>query len=201
MTDFEYDCLERKRLARQARYRKCGSKSRKCSMSTDRMTNKQWKERCGTVVSIMIGKPASWDTFRGVSKQTKEEYIQNLVDTYGINATSLAAMFNIHPSTVRRYISSAGLNIKFKVGHSMNAEQRKEWGKFLGDEDPQAPSKADEAPTAIAEEPHSTTTTMSMNSFSLSFSGRIDANMIANSLLQILGNNASGRVEIICNLA
>ena len=44
MSDFEYDCWQRKRIAQQAKYRKCGSKSKKCSMSTDHMTQKQWKE-------------------------------------------------------------------------------------------------------------------------------------------------------------
>ena len=36
MSDFEYDCWQRKRIAQQAKYRKCGSKSKKCSMSTDK---------------------------------------------------------------------------------------------------------------------------------------------------------------------
>ena len=27
MSDFEYDCWQRKRIAQQAKYRKCGSKS------------------------------------------------------------------------------------------------------------------------------------------------------------------------------
>lgn len=35
---------------------------------------------------------------------------------------------------------------------------------------------------------------------SLSFSGKINASMIVNSLLQILGENASGDVEITCQL-
>ena len=41
---------------------------------------------------------------------------------------------------------------------------------------------------------------MDMKRFSLCFNGRIDVNMIANSLLHILGDNAVGEVEIVCNL-
>ena len=197
MTDFEYECLERKRLARQARYRKCGSKSRKCTMSTDHMTKKQWKERCGAVVSITIGKPVSWEDFKAMSKQTKEEYIQDLMDTYGANATSLAAMFNIRPLTVRRYIASSGLNIEFKVGHSMNTEQRAAWERFLRDDDV-AQNMDVVAPEATTKP--SSCAPMVMNKFSLSFSGKIDVGMISNSLLHILGDNASGCIEIICNL-
>ena len=197
MNDFDYDCLERKRLARQARYRKCGSKSRKCPMSTDHMTQKQWKERCGAVVSISIGKPVSWDNFKEMSKSTQEEYLKDLMSTYGANATSLAAMFCIRPLTVRRYIVSKELDITFPVGHSMNSEQRAAWERFLANEDmPRAlPEQKPENPQADV------SVHMSMSKFSLSFSGKIDVNMIANSLLNILGGDASGHVEIICDLA
>lgn len=47
MNDFEFDCLQKKRLAQQAKYRKRGSKSKKCPMSTDHMTKKQWIEKDG----------------------------------------------------------------------------------------------------------------------------------------------------------
>lgn len=41
---------------------------------------------------------------------------------------------------------------------------------------------------------------MDMKRFSLCFNGRIDVSMIANSLVHILGDNAVGEVEIVCNL-
>ena len=119
------------------------------------------------------------------------------MSTYGANATSLAAMFCIRPLTVRRYIVSKELDITFPVGHSMNSEQRAAWERFLANEDmPRAlPEQKPENPQADV------SVHMSMNKFSLSFSGKIDVNMIANSLLNILGGDASGHVEIICDLA
>lgn len=63
LTELEYDCLERKRLARQARYRKRGSKSKKCPMSTDYMTQKEWKERNGEVITMNLNRPVSWSVF------------------------------------------------------------------------------------------------------------------------------------------
>ena len=39
-----------------------------------------------------------------------------------------------------------------------------------------------------------------MNRFSLSFSGDINVDMIANSLKHILGGSATGQVEIVCSL-
>ena len=64
MNDFDYEVLQKKRLARQAFHKKGGSKSRKCPMSTDRMTRKQWIERCGEVVTYELGKPMGWEAFK-----------------------------------------------------------------------------------------------------------------------------------------
>ena len=100
MTDFAYDCLQKKRLARQALHKKNGSKSRRCPMSTDHMTEKQWKERNGKVVSVSFDKPTSWDNFRELSKGAQEEYLRGLLATYGANATNLAEMFDVEKKMV-----------------------------------------------------------------------------------------------------
>lgn len=165
MSDFEYDCWQRKRIAQQAKYRKCGSKSKKCSMSTDHMTQKQWKERNGKVVTVNLNQPITWDDFKALTASMQEEYLKHMMENYGANATSFAAMFGVQPLTIRRHIQMNKLNIKFPVGHSMSTAQ-----------------------------------SMDMKRFSLCFNGRIDVNMIANSLLHILGDNAVGEVEIVCNL-
>ena len=80
----------------------------------------------------------------------------------------------------------------------MNAEQREAWCSFLKGEVKPAPT-----PVKLME-PHALTPEkneiMSMKKVSLSFSGKINADMIANSLLQILGENTVGEVEITCQL-
>lgn len=131
MDDFTYDCWQKKQLAQQARHRKCGSKSRKCSLPSDSLTKKQWKERNGKTLSINLNQPTSWEVFKEVSKPTQEEYLNHLLAVYGANATSLAAMFHVQPLTIRRFIQANGLAVKFPVGHSMNAEQREAWGGFF----------------------------------------------------------------------
>ena len=47
MNDFEFDCLQKKRLAQQAKYRKRGSKSKKCPMSTDLSPSRQNRQEKG----------------------------------------------------------------------------------------------------------------------------------------------------------
>ena len=180
MSDFEYDCWQRKRLAQQAKYRKCGSKSKKCSMSTDHMTQKQWKERNGKVVTVNLNQPITWDEFKALTTSMQEEYLRHMMENYGANATSFAAMFGVQPLTIRRHIQMNKLNIKFPVGHSMSTAQKDAWDELLH-------GKTSEQ-------------SMDMKRFSLCFNGRIDVSMIANSLVHILGDNAVGEVEIVCNL-
>ena len=196
MNDFEFDCLQKKRLAQQAKYRKRGSKSKKCPMSTDHMTKKQWIERCGKIVTIKMDSPVSWASFKELSKQTQEEYLKNLMEKYHINASSLAEMFHITPITVRRHIATQGLAVSFPVGHSMNAEDRRAWELFLsGDAVEQSENEVSaENEETCDEEP------MSMCSFSLRFSGKIDVSMISNSLIRILGDHSVGEIEVTCNL-
>ena len=194
MNDFEFDCLQKKRLAQQAKYRKRGSKSKKCPMSTDHMTKKQWIERCGKIVTIKMDSPVSWASFKELSKQPQEEYLKNLMEKYHINASSLAEMFHITPITVRRHIATQGLAVSFPVGHSMNAEDRRAWELFLSGDASENEVSAENEETCD-EEP------MSMCSFSLRFSGKIDVSMISNSLIRILGDHSVGEIEVTCNLA
>lgn len=201
MTDFEYDCLQKKRLAHQASHKKNGSKSRRCSLSTDHMTEKQWKERNGKVVSVSFDRPTSWDNFKELSKVTQKEYLQNLAATYGANATNIAEMLGVDVRKLRRYIESSGLGVRFRVGHSMNREQRAVWEVFLRGADAPQPffHKAEGSRNEVPPELH-IDSSMRMDGFSMSFSGDIDVEMIACRLKQILGGNASGHIEVICNL-
>lgn len=192
MNDFDYDCLQKKRIAHQAKYRKRGSKSKRCSMSTDYMTTKQWKERNGKVVSVNFDKPTSWANFKELSRGAQEEYLHYLATVYGANATNLAEMFDTSVTTIRRYIQANELNIKFHVGHSMNAEQKAAWESFL--------NSGEGTPTDRVQKPIQKKSAMQMNKFSLCFTGVIDVDMIANSIRHILGGNASGQVEIVCSL-
>ena len=121
--------------------------------------------------------------------------------TYHRNATSFAAMFGVQPLTIRRHIQMNKLNIKFPVGHSMSTAQKDAWDELLhgktSDED--AEVEVEDVPATKLDEAASKQS-MDMKRFSLCFNGRIDVNMIANSLLHILGDNAVGEVEIVCNL-
>lgn len=220
MTDFEYDCLQKKRLAGQAKYRKRGSKSKKCSLPSDRLTNKQWKDKCGPVITYSLNKPMTWDDFKKMPVDIQAQYITNLQQNYGVTAVDLGDMFGVRALTVRKHAESNNLGVEFPRGHAMNASRKEAWASFIkeehNDEEVTAapvsnmenqevtvfsPDNADHIDTVPAELAPIQPKAMNMKRFTLQFSGAIDVNMIANSMKLILGDKAEGELEIICNLA
>lgn len=207
MSDFEYDCHQKKVIANSARHRKNGSKSKKCTLPSDKLTQKQWKERCGPVLSYNLNKPMSWDDFKRLPTNVQAEYITNLQNKYGATAVDIAAMFDVQPLTVRRHVETNGVNVTFPRGHSMSAARRQDWEAFLCSTLEMAapvveePVQVCEDKVEVADNPDKDNRSMTMQKFCLSFRGNIDVNMIANSLRLILGNQSNGEVEIICNLA
>lgn len=208
MSDFEFDCMKKKQLAGQAKYRKRGSKSKKCSLPSDGMTQKQWKEKCGPVISYNPNKPMIWDDFKKLPTHIQAEYITNLQQKFGVTAVDLGKMFGVQALTVRKHADANNLGVEFPRGHALSAAKKAEWEKFVcpEQEESQAFVEPDDGDDWPVEEPTDNpapaqTEAMKMKNFSLRFSGNIDVNMIANSLKWILGESSSGELEIICNLA
>ena len=207
MSDFEFDCMKKKQLAGQAKYRKRGSKSKKCSLPSDGMTNKQWKERCGPVITYNPNKPMVWEDFKKLPDHIQTEYITNLQHKFGVTAVDLSKMFGVQPLTVRKHADANNLGVEFPRGHAMSAAKKAEWDKFVCPEQDEPAFLDDECEEWPAEEPANEMPApaqpeaMKMKNFSLRFSGNIDVNMIANSLKWILGESPNGELEIICNLA
>ena len=207
MSDFEFDCMKKKQLAGQAKYRKRGSKSKKCSLPSDGMTNKQWKERCGPVITYNPNKPMVWEDFKKLPDHIQTEYITNLQHKFGVTAVDLSKMFGVQPLTVRKHADANNLGVEFPRGHAMSAAKKAEWDKFVCPEQDEPAFLDDECEEWPVEEPvgdmpaPAQPEAMKMKNFSLRFSGNIDVNMIANSLKWILGESPNGELEIICNLA
>ena len=208
MSDFDYDCWKKKQLARQAKYRKNGSKSRKCSMSTDRMTRKQWERLNGEVITMNLNQPMQWKEFKGLTSSLQEEYLRHLISRFDVNAASLGKMFNVHAVTVRNYIRDHNLDVRFAVGHSMSRDHKSAWEVFIGGCDEPAESTDENENTAITAEANCSSEigsevmeddAMTINQFSMQFSGRFNADMIANTLRYMVSNGTMVDITISCN--
>ena len=205
MTDFDYDCYKKKNVAHSAARRKGGSKSKKCSLPSDHMTQKQWKERCGQVMSYNIGRPMAWAEFSQLPKDLKEEYMNNLIEKYNANARTIAEVFGVSVATVFRVVKTDGLNVTFLKGKHPTGEKYEAFRKFMDgesglDEEVTVDNIKDTEEHSEAVDPVGEAQKTKLDSFTMNFSGEINVDMLANSLRYILSGSKSAKIQIICEL-
>ena len=100
MNDFDYDALQKKRIAAGARHMKRGSRSKGCSLPSDNLTPAQLKRRNGPVSTYKLDAPMRWDDFKAMPVDLQKQYLTNLVETYGATNEMLGDMFYVHPTHV-----------------------------------------------------------------------------------------------------
>lgn len=205
MTEFEYDCYRKKTVAHSAARRKGGSKSKKCSLPSDHMTQKQWNERCGQVMSYNIGRPMAWAEFSQLPKDLKEEYMNNLIEKYNANARTMAEVFGVSVATVFRVVKTDGLNVTFLKGKHPTREKYEAFRKFMDGESGLDEEVAVDNIEAIEEQsdvvdPVGEAQKTKLDSFTMNFSGEINVDMLSNSLRYILSGSKAAKIQIICEL-
>lgn len=205
MTEFDYDCYRKKNVAHSAARRKGGSKSKKCSLPSDRMTQKQWNERCGQVMSYSIGKPMAWAEFTKLPKDLKEEYMNNLIEKYNANARTMADVFGVSVATVFRVVKNDDLNVTFLKGKHPSGEKYEAFKRFMDGnagveedvaiDDVEVLEEVSEGVNSAGEVQKTR-----LDSFTMNFSGEINVDMLANSLRYILSGSKNAKIQIICEL-
>lgn len=119
----DYDVRDRKSLARAARYKKNGSKSKKCMLPSDRLTDAQIRKRNGGLKVYQIGKPITWAEFTRYPVEMQKEYLEHFAQKHRCNAPMLARMMGISAATIRTYTCRVGLS-GIIVRHPTYEEQK-----------------------------------------------------------------------------
>lgn len=205
MTEFDYDCYRKKNVAHSAARRKGGSKSKKCSLPSDRMTQKQWNERCGQIMSYSIGKPMAWAEFSKLPKDLKEEYMNNLIEKYNANARTMAEVFGVSVATVFRIVKNEDLSVTFLKGKHPSGEKYEAFRRFMdGNTDVEEDVVNNDVETfeEVSESVNPTDEVQKtkLDSFTMNFSGEINVDMVANSLRYILSGARNAKIQIVCEL-
>lgn len=141
MDDTEYLFNERmyggKRIARGAFAKKGGSRSKRCSLPSDKLTPKQLKERNGKVMSYNLNKPMSWKTFKSLDNETQSQYLYGLAHKYHARAKDVAEMFGLNRNYFSQWLhgKSWGKDI---FPHTGRSSPHSEWLAFLARGDSEA---------------------------------------------------------------
>lgn len=109
MTDFDYEVKERRNLAGQAKNRKRGSRSKKCTLPSDNLTLAEIRKKNGAISVYKIGKPISWDEFKSYPNNIQREYLEWIRDNLNANPALTANMFDVAANTQWAYFKSNGL--------------------------------------------------------------------------------------------
>lgn len=163
MNDFDYDALQKKRIAAGARHMKRGSRSKRCSLPSDNLTPAQLKRRNGPVSTYKLDEPMRWDDFKAMPVDLQKQYLTNLVETYGATNEMLGDMFYVHPThvgAVKKALGVVSHNPHRLIGEK-KAIRDQMWAAFCngvvggGDavkETPKEPKKVETLPVQCPDE-------------------------------------------------
>lgn len=139
MNDFDYEVKQKKALARNAIYKKGGSKSKKCTLPSDRLTKAEWKRRNGKVESYSLNKPLTYKEWAALPDDLEREYYEGIRAKYHASKGNFCTMLGCSRTTLGRELSRLGyMKESFGPGApkgKMSAEEARCWAKFLEPEE------------------------------------------------------------------
>lgn len=126
MNDFDYDCMQKKRIAMGA-FAHINRKRGGCSLPSDTLTEKQRKEKNGEVKSYNITRPMPWHEFKAMPEDLKREFFRNM-QSFGGTAKWLAEEMGASAKTIIAYAERVGAPFR-RCGRNAGMWQRKimEW--------------------------------------------------------------------------
>lgn len=109
MNDFDYDVMQKKRIARGAAHIK--RKRKGCSLPSDNLTAAQKRRLNGPVSTYKLDEPMSWESFKAMPEDLQKQYILNLQNTYQANDKMIGKLFGKSDVTVGEYRKKLGINL------------------------------------------------------------------------------------------
>ena len=110
MHDFDYDVMQKKRIACGASHMKRGSKSKKCTLLSDYLTAAQKRRLNGPVITYKLDEPMNWESFKAMPEDLQKKYILNLQETYQANNDMLGKMFGVTGASVCKMRHALGVS-------------------------------------------------------------------------------------------
>ena len=112
MTDeryvFNQDVAERSKMKTGAFHKKNGSKSKKCTLPSDHLTEAQKKKLSGPCFTINMNEPFhDWKKFKSLPQSMQAAYINGLVENYGARRSDIAEMLGTTATNFSAYCCHA----------------------------------------------------------------------------------------------
>ena len=154
MHDFDYDAMQKKRIARGASHMKRGSK--KCTLPSDYLTAAQKRRLNGPVSTYKLDEPMNWENFKAMPEDLQKKYILNLQETYQANNDMLGKMFGVTGVSVCRMRNALGIKAmgQSKMTHDEVTVRDAKWDAFCNGVVGGKPGESKKIENNEVEEPH-----------------------------------------------
>jgi len=134
MSIFHQEVQRGKELAKGARHRKRGSKSKQCHLPHENLTKKQLADRNGKLTTYSLNQPLSWSEFKALPHDLQQEYLSYLQHTFSVATTQLSDMFGCSTQTVLNHCNNNGLTYVRMKTKRMSVEDKVAWDRFFEQE-------------------------------------------------------------------
>ena len=132
MNDFDFDVLQKKRIARSAYHRKNGSKSKRCTLPSDYLTAAEKRKLNGEVKTVELDKPRTMEEFNALTDAEKLLYLDYLKAKYHPSLRMLGLMLGCSAQKIELIAVSLGFDTGYKRGMRPNKELNAAWLAFCG---------------------------------------------------------------------
>ena len=130
MHDFDYDAMQKKRIAHGAAHMKHNRKG--CSLPSDNLTAAQKRRLNGPVNTYKLDEPMTWESFKAMPEDLQKQYILNLQNIYQANDKMIGKMFGKSDVTVGEYRKKLGIHSigKSKMTRDKVVIRNTKWDAF-----------------------------------------------------------------------
>lgn len=141
---------ERAITKRSAVHRKCGSKSKKCTLEVDKMSQKEIEKRHGPVESWKMSEFYTVKEFKKMPKDIQVEYLNYLMDKYGVGLQTISIhLFGMSKTWLTWYANRPYNNYLSKL-HKCTKSHTDDRERFISDiQKAFWPEKTEEEPESI----------------------------------------------------
>ncbi len=130
MHDFDYDAMQKKRIAHGAAHMKHNRKG--CSLPSDNLTAAQKRRLNGPVNTYKLDEPMGWESFKAMPEDLQKQYILILQNAYQANDKMIGKMLGKSDVTVGEYRKKLGINSigKSKMTRDEVSIRNAKWDAF-----------------------------------------------------------------------
>lgn len=154
MNDFDYDVMQKKRIARGAAHMK--RKRKGCSLPSDNLTAAQKRRLNGPVSTYKLDEPMTWESFKAMPEDLQKQYIIKLQESYQATDVMIGKMFGTSGWSVGDYRKKLGIGTVSRCGLSYDdlKIRNAKWDTFCNGVIGGKPGEVKESDKSEVEEPH-----------------------------------------------